>query len=247
MQSIGRWAVSGHRSKGDWKPMNIRVCLITAIATLLHIANAGAVTVSGDVSWLIAPPAATGSGDLAFSNYAVLWTEQYDLSLPDPVSIDAIALQNNEIGLYTSNALDVQETWSGSLGPGIYNSFMLHAEMPSKKIDLTGSITFDTDIIGVIFDKTTLDATDSLFGAASTIYADVGGDRGFELKGKNNWFSISVDRRTLEYRTAVNKSINEVRILTLAGPTVTAVPISASVWLFGSGLLLLGWIGSRTT
>lgn len=227
--------------------MNIRVCLITAIATLLHLANAGAVTVSGDVSLLLTPPAAIATGDLASSDYALLWMEQYDLSLPDPVSIDAIALQNNEIGLYTSNALDVQETWSGPLEPGNYDSFMLHAETPSKKIDLTGSITFDTDIIGVIFAKTTLDATDSLFGAASTMYAGVGGDRGFKLEGKKDWFSISANRRTLAFRTTVNKSINEVRILTLAGPTVTAVPISASVWLFGSGLLLLGWIGSRAT
>ncbi len=227
--------------------MNIRVCLITVTATLLHLANAGAMTVSGDVSLLLTPPAATGTEDLAFSNYAVLWTEQYDLSLPDPVSIDAIALQNNATGMYTSNKAGVQTTWSGPLEPGNYDSFMLHAETPRNKIDLTGSITFDTDIIGVIFDKTTLDATDSLFGAASTMYAGVGDDRGFELKGKKNWFSISADRRTLAFRTTVNKSINEVRILTLAGPTVTAVPISASVWLFGSGLLLLGWIGSRTT
>lgn len=60
--------------------MNIRVCLITVTATLLHLANAGAVTVSGDVSLLLTPPAATGTEDLAYRDYAVLWTKQYDLS-----------------------------------------------------------------------------------------------------------------------------------------------------------------------
>lgn len=223
----------------------MRVHLITVIAALLHLANAGAMTVSGNVSLLPAPPVAAGPGDLVSGTNAFFWTERYDLSLPSPLAMDVIPFQNNAVGMYTSNAPNTQSTWSGLLASGNYDSFMLHAETPSKKFTSTGSITFDEDIVGIIFDQATLGTTDLLLGAVGTIYAGSGDNRGFELNGPSNWFSVSPDRRTFAFQTVVNQNINEVRIVTNAQSTLTAVPVPASIFLFGSALCLLVWTKRR--
>ena len=64
--------------------------------------------------------------------------------------------------------------------------------------------------------------------------------RRFELEPLNDdkWFRISADLKTLEFSTVVPHDYDNVRI-------VTAVPVPAAVWLFGSGLGLLGWMRRR--
>jgi len=170
--------------------------------------------------------------------------EQYNLPLLEPLPIDVIPFQNNATGLYTSSSGGTQSTWSGSLAPGNYDSLILHAETPSKKIELSGSITFDTDIVGIIFQETTLGETDLLLGTGTTVYAGAGEARGYELNGAKNWFSFSPDRHTFAFQTVAKNDIHELRIL-IDRPPLTAVPLPASVWLLGSALGLLVWIKRR--
>jgi len=139
--------------------------------------------------------------------------------------------------MYKSGRQRVQSVWSGTVAPGRYDSFIVHADKSGKKVIFAGSISFDTDIIGIIFKTQTLSATDLLLGAIETSYAGATNKRGAELRGRNNWFSISPDLRTLEFQSVVTRNMDELRILTNASPT--AVPLPASVWMFGSALCLL--------
>ena len=46
------------------------------------------------------------------------------------------------------------------------------------------------------------------------------------------------DRKTLEFNQFTPHDLDQIRVL-------TAVPVPAAVWLFGSGLGLLGWMRRR--
>lgn len=222
----------------------MRIYLIAAIAALLHFVSAGAMTVSGDISLLPTPPVAAGPGELVSRNSAFAWTEGRNLSLLDPLFVDIIPFQNSRTGMYKSGRNSVQSRWSGTVAPGRYDSFIVHADKSGKKVIFSGSITFDTDIIGIIFKTQTLSTTDFLLGAIGTNYADATNKHGIELRGANNWFSISTDRRTLEFQSVVTRNMDELRILT--NTSATAVPLPASIWMFGSALCLLTWIKRRS-
>ena len=53
-----------------------------------------------------------------------------------------------------------------------------------------------------------------------------------------NWLIISADRKTIEFSQYTPHDMDQIRIL-------TAVPVPAAVWLFGSALGMLGWMRRR--
>lgn len=80
----------------------MRSCLITIIIGLLHLANASAMTVSGDIVLLTSPPVSAAAGDLVSNNSTYAWTERQAVWPTDPYSVDVIPWQNNVQGVYTS-------------------------------------------------------------------------------------------------------------------------------------------------
>jgi len=223
----------------------MRIYLITAITFLLQFSSATAMTVSGDILLLSAAPSDAGTGSLISAKHAFAWAEQSNISLTAPLSVDVIPLQNNAAGTYNSGKRSVQSAWSGTITSGSYDSFIVHADKSGKKAVFTGSITFDTDIAGLLFRHRKLVMTDVLLGAVGTTYAEPDEKRGFPLRGSKNWFNILPDQRTLEFQTVARKNINELRVLTMSRVQTTTVPLPASVWLFGSALCLLTWIKRR--
>jgi|GEM_PF-4794571 len=224
----------------------MRIYLITLITFLLQFSSATAMTVSGDILLLSAAPADAGTGNLVSGKHAFAWAEQSNISLTAPLSVDVIPFQNNAAGTYNSGKRSIRSSWSGTLAPGSFDSFIVHADTSGKKTIFTGSITFDTDIAGLLFRQKKLVMTDVLLGAVGTTYAGLGEKRGFSLRGSKNWFNILPDQRTLEFQTVARKNINEIRVLTISQAQTTAVPLPASIWMFGSALCLLTWIKRRS-
>ena len=92
----------------------------------------------------------------------------------------------------------------------------------------------------------TLFASDPIFAWSGTGYPLTGtivdASRGIEGVGisgaldprpVDDIVSLSADRRTLSFTFNAGNSVDQIRILS----AVSAVPVPASIWLFGSGLV----------
>ncbi len=192
--------------------------------------------------------------------------------IPTPSSVEPGMLESStnifafdERQAYTlTSDLNVDEL-TGTSAPGVIssgtvvNSYFLHSDPVGNSEDtsavttLTATITFDTQILGLIWTGVAcpncpvtsmfLDASDYL-GLSSTAYPTGGLGRGYEADDhylRNNtrdYVTISADGYSL---TTVSSSAlplysDQLRVLTVA-----VVPVPATVWLFGSGLMgLLG-------
>lgn len=122
-------------------------------------------------------------------------------------------------------------TTVGGLTPGLISmgtridSYYLHADRvgtPAAFLGFSGSIEFDTDILGVAAQLSVLDGTRFL-GAAGTNYVGIGG---LELSNQDR-FTISADRRTLTFAFSISSGSDDLRIITAA----TAVPEPGTVGL----------------
>ena len=135
-----------------------------------------------------------------------------------------------------------------TLGAGTYSSYFLHMESDvatlggAQGLTYTGSITFSQEIEALIYNKQENCDTHSIFGSPETNYPtapNCGTNQNFDFARADNWIEISEDRKTLTFSQYTPHDMDQVRILT------SAVPIPAAVWLFGSGLGLLGWMRRR--
>jgi len=140
---------------------------------------------------------------------------------------------------------------SGTLGAGTYSSYMLHMEADVStggNQEYFGSITFSQEIVGLIYNRFENCASHDVFGAPGTTYPGAGypspgvtcdEKQNFDFgSGVRNFIALSADRKTLEFNQFTPHDLDQIRVL-------TAVPVPAAVWLFGSGLGLLGWMRRR--
>jgi len=131
------------------------------------------------------------------------------------------------------------------------DSYLVHADKVGTGVSAVSwmySITFSQDILGIILSApdsagTTgqlLADTDSVFGLAGTTYSGTQSYRGLEFGTDfSDTITLSADLRTLEVDSTVRREfMDEIRV-------ITAVPIPAAAWLFGSGLIGLVAIGRR--
>jgi hypothetical protein len=82
---------------------------------------------------------------------------------------------------------------------------------------LVASATFGSDILGVMFLETTLDASDPIVGAPGTVYPTDPAEAGFGLELTANgadFFEISADRRTLTFIPSANAAQDMIRVIT---------------------------------
>jgi hypothetical protein len=109
--------------------------------------------------------------------------------------------------------------------------YLLHADIEGETglLPLSGDVTFDNPILGVIVKDSTLGSSDSIVGRSTTDYAEWGGTvhfRGLDFfedtsRGIQDYITISGNTVTLDIK-AGNK-MDEVRVIT--GPTALEVQI----------------------
>ena len=135
-----------------------------------------------------------------------------------------------------------------TLSAGTYSSYFLHMESDVATLGgaqgqtYTGSITFNREIVALIYNKQENCDTHSIFGADVVNYPtppNCGPTQNFDFANASNWISIAADGKTLLFSQYTPHDMDQVRILT------TAVPIPAAAWLFGSALGLVGWFRRR--
>ncbi len=200
-------------------------------ATLLACGStfASLITVTGDITLLDPPPADVSQNALESNSTMYAFQEQENLILTNDIRVNAI-----DPGLYD----DTTDLVIGNLPKGIaVNSYFVTSDRNADEPgfpDLSGTMTFENDILGVIVLSTDLTTSDSDLGAAGTLYTTgVIADqlRGLELRqGLLDSIEISPDRRTITINARSILARDQIRI-------VTAVPEPASL-----GLIVLGGV-----
>lgn len=119
-------------------------------------ASAAIVSTSGPVA-LIAPPASAVTVALPGPS-AFCWNEQTAVAVPS----SGIAVNLLGSGSWTGPTPN-NATYFG----GAVDSHMIHFEVSSVSQSVTGSVTFSSAIVAVIYDNTLLAASDGLLGSAT--------------------------------------------------------------------------------
>ena len=127
---------------------------------------------------------------------------------------------------WRSDVDDVGITYGGNtqpaggviLGGSIITSHLLHFDvLEDQSAALSGSATFDSEIIGVILSTDKLNAADSVVGVEGVSYPTAS-DRAWEIGGTSGTFTISLDGKTITVAGIVDDFLNQMRIITLASP-----------------------------
>jgi len=178
------------------------------------IAPAGLVDTTGSTQMLTLPEN-VALAEWESDGHTRLFQERSGDVLDSNVDVDMSAP-----GEVRHGALDVVSTTIAA-GTAI-DSWFLHQDKVGDggHILTNGSITFDTDILGIIYMTDSLDATDGLLGAIGTTYGTGREEfRGLDFpNGKHDAVSISVDHRTLSYTMLTADCSDQIRIITAAVP-----------------------------
>jgi hypothetical protein len=171
---------------------------LTCLTLAASSASATIVSTTGGVSLIGAPPSCVPSALAGVTAYC--WDEKQNV----PLSLLADMVNNPG----SSNS-----PTPGVLA-GVYNSHFLHFEQVLGAVPVTGTITFNAPIVGVIFRNTNLDNSDGPAGAPGTTYPT-----GFPFRGLVNapvsFVTISGNVLTFDLSTAVSvQAVDQVRIIT---------------------------------
>ncbi len=213
---------------------SIITSLAVAGTVFAFTTQASAMSASGDVNMVYAP-ASVQNGDRINNNKALLFTEQSNVTLASDLYVEAFLP-----GTYDNSASAVGRTLAAGR---TVTSFMLHADVDENHVPtmMTGSITFNDTILGVIFGD--FDLSDALLGAPGTAYETAAG-HGLDLEESDgDYFRISNNRTRLDFSFYVGGITDQIRIIT-AGvaqtqgvePTENPIPEPITPTLLAMGL-----------
>jgi hypothetical protein len=212
--------------------------LFVAILSVLSVSVQAQSTISLSGQAQMAPiPSSLLPGVFENDLAAEVYLESSNMILTQNVSVDATSY-----GFYNL----VSQLTPGVIAAGtLVSDVMLVQSDPVTDIgtEFIGSVTFNSNILGVIVKSATLTATDAIFGVSGVVYPGTDTVRGMELG--QDAFSISQDMRTLSFDLNTFANLDEIRIITAGvtnnatvNPNLAAVPEPGT-----AGLLALGFAG----
>lgn len=152
----------------------------------------------------------------ATASTAQIVTERQNVKLGSDLTVDAAFAAG---GPGTDTLLNhANDPGNGTIARNtIVSSHILHL---NDNVSSIGSITFDTEILGIIWGDANLDATDGLFGSATATYPGGTLNRGIIDDAGSDFVSVSADGRTLTF--SFDGQLDQIRILTAPDPNETA-------------------------
>ncbi len=187
--------------------MNLKNCLTLAlICGLTGSASAGIITTSGTTTTIAAPSSVAKTTGIQSITETFAFNEQQDFTLNGNLNVDI-----NTPGTYT----DTAALAPGSIAAGTtVNSYFIHLQsVNSQMISLTGSVTFDSDVLGIITSNANLGSSDFL-GNPGTVYPSGLTSRRVEFAPLDT-VTLSADLRTVTFTLAASV-IDQIRVITTA-------------------------------
>jgi hypothetical protein len=203
--------------------------LLMGAATAAH---AGIINTTGAVQFVASPPPDVSSNQWESNTIIRAFDEVQSLQLPQDVAVDITVPGTSP------------NSTSVNLSPGVIpagtvvSSYALHYDVIGTRatdnaLEAIGSVSFSDPILGIEVLSATLNGTNGTLGLASLTYSN-GPDHGLELTpgggGTSDVITLSADDRTVTVDLLNASSADDVRIITAASPTTTAVPLPAAFY-----------------
>jgi len=212
--------------------------ILTVLSLLVFNCNtsqASITGVSGNVQ-LIASPSSVILGALQSDTTIFGFNEVQNYTLTSDLFING-----NGAGLHvgTGNAATNFITSGATI-----NSYFFHVDSVSTDFSrFAGTISFDSNILGIIFERNELNNSDSILGAIATNYP-IDQNRNFEAgqcgTAVYDCATISANLREITLDLSTTSQIDQIRVIT------SPVPVPATFFLFGTALSGLMGFGFRT-
>jgi hypothetical protein len=200
--------------------------VLTVALVIPQVADA-AVTVQPSIVWTDPLPDVTPNAAGAISDDTIhMFLEKDNQTLALPLVVDGAVPR-----LY-DDPTDLLAPKAVIPAGAVIDSYLLHADVtgePAVGPKLTGTVSFDQEILGVIFTSGTLVGSDVAAGLATTQYLQGPlGRRGLEgflpdeilAKDSVDW----VDAHTVRVSFNINTEVDEVRIITRAAASPLPTP-----------------------
>ena len=129
------------------------------------------------------------------------------------------------------------------IAPGtVVSSYLLHSDptgSPQPGQRITTTLTFGSDILGVMLQDATLTIADAVVGAAGVVYPRASEPRGLELAPKVDFVRLT-GARTLEVTVQTGTASDEVRIITAGAGDSTAAAAGYQLIASDGGVFSFG-------
>ena len=185
----------------------------------------GIIATTGDVV-VLSPPASVAVGQLESNTQISVFEEQSGVVLGTDLVVDV-----REPGSYGPGANLGSFPRDGSIPSGTsVASYYFHADHvgTSGTTTFSGTVTFDSDVLGLAFTGDRLSSTSSVLGYSGTAYDSSG--TGVQA---SDHVILSSDRRTVTFSASQGGGADNLRVITVAPEPTTFTLLS----LVGFGLI----------
>lgn len=187
---------------------------------------------------------AFGAGLAVASQASIVSVTGLDVRVFNPLNVVPNVVQSTFVNVFEERtnvllsadlALDHVNTGlvnaPASMVPGIaasgtrVDSYFMHFD-PTVTLTRTGRVTFSADILGIIIENPSFNASTPILGNPLTTYGVASGAFGLELAANSDRFAITADRRSIEFQWAANDPGDRMRV-------ITAVPEPSTIAVLG--------------
>ncbi|HEY4329012.1 MAG TPA: PEP-CTERM sorting domain-containing protein [Phycisphaerae bacterium] len=203
-----------------FRPSFYHLALILAAPLWSPALHAAIIGTTGAAT-VIAAPVSVQDGVMESNTQVYAFAEQQNITLTSAISVD-VSVPGSVPASGSNNNFSVATIPIGTT----ISSYFLSCDAvgsPSPPVEFTGSITFDTNILGMIILNDSLNASAAFLGLPTTAYSTNGG---LEINESNAFDSIilSADRRKLTFDFRDATAPDNIRFI-----TASAVPEPGSI------------------